>query len=445
MLESKLFNRTRWTLTLWYAGVMGAIVIILGVVAHSLLVKISQDNVNQDLSTLSEVLYESLEQTLESPGVINVSDVKKILPSLCLKEQSCPDRNNKNSSSISQTYSVRFLNLSGQVIADISDRKDFLPLVSPNHDSYTINVENGKQYHIHIINLNTIKNQPWGYLQVARSTDSLDQYILKLHLILVLVLPLAILLVGGTSWWLSGLAMRPIYNSYERIQQFTADAAHELRTPLTATRSTVESAMLLGSSISGIEAYNTLEIVNRQVIRLAQLAQDLLLLSRIDQRSSEEFKSCCLSDIINDLEEELASFAMESQIELTINSNMSEQLHVFGNEEQLYRLFTNLITNAIYYTPAHGNVSIMLQRNTHTVLIQIQDTGIGISPSEQGKIFDRFYRVNSERSRQTGGAGLGLAIVQSIVIAHRGTIHLQSQLMKGSLFVITLPLIKELQ
>jgi signal transduction histidine kinase len=261
-----------------------------------------------------------------------------------------------------------------------------------------------------------------------------------LHIALLLGIPLAMLSVGGASWWLSGLAMRPIYQSYDQIQQFTADAAHELRTPLAATRATVESAMLLGSELSSEEVQQTLTIVDRQVIRLAQLAQDLLLLSRMDGTDPKHWQPCCLNDMLRDLEEELAHLAMKNDVQLTIEVPAVRLFKTLGNEEQLYRLFTNLITNAIHYAPG-GNVDIILDKEAQTAVIRVKDNGPGIDLEQQAKIFDRFYRVDCDRSRLSGGTGLGLAIAKAIVLAHRGRIQVQSELGKGSTFIVVLPLV----
>ena len=106
----------------------------------------------------------------------------------------------------------------------------------------------------------------------------------------------------------------------------------------------------------------------------------------------------------------------------------------------MYRLVANLIINAIQYTLAGGKVTVILERSDHHALIKIQDTGIGITAKEQKRIFTRFYRVNSDRSRASGGSGLGLAIAQAIVQGHHGSLQVQSELGKGSTFIIRLPL-----
>ena len=125
---------------------------------------------------------------------------------------------------------------------------------------------------------------------------------------------------------------------------------------------------------------------------------------------------------------------------LTSNFKVHKPLTVLGNESQLYQLVSNLIINAIQYTPRSGGVTVSLERNHNYAVISIQDTGIGIKESEQRRIFERFYRVNSDRSRVTGGSGLGLAIASVIVQAHKGSLQVQSQLGKGSTFTVRLPL-----
>jgi signal transduction histidine kinase len=165
--------------------------------------------------------------------------------------------------------------------------------------------------------------------------------------------------------------------------------------------------------------------------RLSQIVKDLLLLCRMDQQAlSVQRQPCCLNDLISDLVEEFEELASAANVKLTSDVRVHQPLYVTGDVEQLYRLVSNLIANAIQYTPAGGLVSVILDSSKDHALIQIQDTGIGIAPEEQTQIFARFYRVNSDRSRRSGGSGLGLAIVQ----AHHGSIQVQSELGLGSTF-----------
>jgi len=257
---------------------------------------------------------------------------------------------------------------------------------------------------------------------------------------LKLGLPTALILIGFSSWLLAGLAMKPIYSSYRQIQQFTADAAHELRTPLAASQATVESA-LLTPQLDEKEAREILRTIDRQNRRLTQLVADLLLLARMDNQAIRDRPQlCCLNDLVSDLVEELAALAIASKVALTSEMRVQQQLNVVGNSDQLYRLVANLIVNAIQYTPAGGKVTVILDCSHQDALIQVQDTGIGMATADLERIFDRFYRVNSDRSRHTGGSGLGLAIAQTIARAHRGSLSARSELGSGSTFLLQLPL-----
>lgn len=132
---------------------------------------------------------------------------------------------------------------------------------------------------------------------------------------------------------------------------------------------------------------------------------------------------CCLNDIVSDLVEELASLAIAAGVTLKSDIRVDKPLHILGNQEQLYRLVSNLIVNAIQYTPKGGCVTVILNCSEHQALVQVADTGIGIAPDQLHRILDRFYRVSSDRSRVSGGAGLGLAIAQAIVQAHHGSLQ----------------------
>ena len=134
-----------------------------------------------------------------------------------------------------------------------------------------------------------------------------------------------------------------------------------------------------------------------------------------------------------------AAFALQKKIALDIDVQTDSTVTVLGDEENLYRLLLNLVNNALTYTPEGGRVTLMLQQQQQQALILVTDTGVGIAPEDQAKIFDRFYRVDTARSRQTGNSGLGLAIATAIAQAHGGSITVNSQLGNGSTFTVSLP------
>lgn len=429
MNQNKLFQLTRWRLALWYAVVMGFILGLCGLGVYQAIVHAHWQTLERELESVAGTLHDSIENTLKQPGRLEQTT-----------QQLLPQSSKRHTLGVIHQgdYYIRLLDRSGKIVGLAGFQPEGLPLVSAESTWQTLEDTQGNRYHQISLALHTQDNLDWGYMQMGRSLKDIDDYLANVKLILLLGLPIAMMLVGGSSWWLSRLAMQPIYQSYRQIQQFTADAAHELRTPLAATQATVESALLM-PHVNEKETQDILSTLNRQNRRLTQLVADLLLLTRMEQQPLPIRHQCCLNDIISDLVEELATLAIAAGVKLTSDLKVHKPLNVVGNEEQLYRLVSNLIVNAIQYTPTGGQVTIILDQSDHQALISIQDTGIGIAQSEQTRIFERFYRVSGDRSRGTGGSGLGLAIAAAIVQAHHGSLQVQSALCKGSTFTIRLP------
>ncbi|WP_019501337.1 two-component system sensor histidine kinase RppB [Pseudanabaena sp. PCC 6802] len=452
MNQNHLFTSTRWSLASSYTIVMGLILSLCGIGLYQTVAHAHFQSQDRELESLSGVLHDSLEPILKQPGLIDAS-VQRVLPNLCILDEnskaSCAQVNNLKRhilGTIQQdNYYARFWNLSGDPVAIAGNLPEGIPTNLDTTTWQTLQTKNDRYHQVSIL-LKNNQNQPWGYMQVGHSLKESDRHLATLKLILLLGLPISMLLVGGASWWLAGKAMRPVYSSYQQIQQFTADAAHELRTPIAVICAAVEMALATSPSLES-EADSTLQTVERQSRRLSQLVQDLLLLSRMDRQEQQDrpsppikFQSCCLNDLIGDLVEELADIAIAAKISLGQDIQVDYPLLVLGNEERLYRLVANLITNAIQYTLPGGQVKVILKREDRYAVIQVHDTGIGIALQDQPHIFDRFYRVSSDRSRATGGSGLGLAIAQAIAQAHQGSIQVKSQMGKGSTFTVRLPL-----
>jgi signal transduction histidine kinase len=443
MNHNKLFHQTRLSLTLWYALVMAVILSLCGYGVYRVVSYNHGLVLQRELQSVAGTLHDSIELKLQQPGSLEPV-VKQFLPNICVMGESCLPVESSSQrhvlTAINQSnYYVRFFDNYGKLIAVAGVHPLGLSseFNSATWQGFTDN--QGIVYQQISFVLHTQDNRDWGYIQVGRSLEDLRIYLETIKLTLALGLPIALIVVSFASWWLAGLAMQPIYSSYQQVQQFTADAAHELRTPLAATQATVESTLLM-SELDGTEAREILKTIQRQNQRLTNLVTDLLLLTRLDrQLMAKQWDICCLHDIINDLIEEFAAFSIASSVKLTAVVESWEALNVMGNEDHLYRLFSNLIVNAIQYTPPGGKVTIYLTNNDNYAVIRVEDTGIGIPPAEIGKIFDRFYRVNSDRSRKTGGSGLGLAIAQAIVYAHHGSINVHSKLHIGSNFTVNLP------
>jgi len=449
-MQIRLFRKTRWQLATWYAVVMALILSLCGFVVYEVIIDAYVASINRELESVAGTLHDVIEPNLKQPGITELV-FQQVLPNICLAESSCPTQNIlSHSQSTHNEHGIfspvykdkRFVDGSGRLIAVAGFQPNELPPTVETQVWQIVKDLQGNRYSQKSLLLHTQDNQDWGYIQVGRNLNDLDNRLAALKLILAVGLPITVLLVGGSSWWLAGLAMRPIDSSYKQMQQFTSDASHELRTPLAAINATVET--LFDMEYLSDEARDVLASIQRQNHRLAELVQDMLLLSRLEQQTlATQQVHCCLNILINDLIEEFSALAAAASLQLTSLVLCQELLYVMGDEDQLLRVLSNLIANAIQYTPAGGYVTVILKRSNGNAVIEVQDTGIGIASHEQKRIFDRFYRVNSDRSRRTGGSGLGLAIAQAIVQAHRGSIQLQSQVGKGSTFILHLPLTDE--
>lgn len=448
MDRNQLFYRTRWQITGFYALIIGSIALLSAYGVHLGTIRVFERTVDRELNTLAGAVHYSLEAILREPEVIDPM-VVKLLPGLCLADRPCVSIT-KNYKLIelteTQGYCLRLLNLEGQAIATLGGNTHKLDRRISTLNWQTITDDRGERYHLHTLPLKTLDGRDWGYLQVAQSYRKLDEYMGSLHTIALLGIPLGMLTIGGVSWWLSGLAMQPIYQSYQQMQQFTADAAHELRTPLAVTRIAIESA--LDPQLPPAQIPQHLEVVQRQIDYLTSLAEDLLWLSRLEAKQLNiNAQFCCLNDLVTDLEEELAPLSLTANIDLRVEILTLENCYVWGDPDRLYRAISNLITNAIQYTPSGGSATIRLECMDDRATISISDTGIGIPPTDLPHIFERFYRVQADRcrslssgeSRQTQGTGLGLAIVLAIITAHRGSIQVVSELNRGSVFIVKLP------
>jgi signal transduction histidine kinase len=444
MNQNRIFFKARISLALWYAGVMGAILGLSGLGAYQVMAHAHWQGVDQELSVVSGNLHDALEPNLQQSGRID-SSVRKVLPNLCITGEKCEQESDRHVLGVTQQegYYIRLLDRSGQVMATVGRQLEGVPFSPKEMVWQTLEDGRGHRYHQVTLLLKNNLGQSWGYMQVGRSLHGYDKHLDESKLALLTGLPIAFLLVSIASWYLSGRAMRPVYSSYQQIQQFTADAAHEIRTPLASIRATVES-VLLSDVVSELESRETLQTIDRQTIRLSQLVQDLLMLSRMEVQAIPLQKqiprqSCCLNDIVSDLIEEVAAIAMQSKIDLYLQIVTDIPIYIIGNEEQIYRMISNVLTNAINYTLEQGKVQVFLEQGDRTAIIRIKDNGIGIADDDLPHIFDRFYRAHSDRSRQTGGTGLGLAIAMAIAKSHHGNIQVKSELGKGSTFIISLP------
>lgn len=232
--------------------------------------------------------------------------------------------------------------------------------------------------------------------------------------------------------------IRSLKDIEENHKQFVANVSHELKTPLSSMK--VLSDSLLGQKNIKEELYQEfLQDISNEVERENLIINDLLTLSRMGNQSSAlSVKEISINDLIETVMKRLKPLADKKNIQMFFESGREVMAEI--DEIQITLAFTNLVENAIKYNREDGIIHAKLDSNLKTLTAQIIDTGIGIPEEESHRIFDRFYRVDKARARETGGTGLGLAIARQAIVMHRGSIACKSEVGKGSVFTVSLPL-----
>ncbi|MBW4473447.1 MAG: HAMP domain-containing histidine kinase [Stenomitos rutilans HA7619-LM2] len=329
-----------------------------------------------------------------------------------------------------------------------------------------------------------VGRQVLGYLRVSHPWFEVTKPVRQLVWDLLLGIGLMVAAVAAIGWFLSGLAMEPVRESYQRLKQFTADASHELRNPIAIMQTNVQVALADPDPDPQTQQQH-LKVVERLTRRLGRLVDDLLFLARQDSGFVQaRCVNVSLEGLLQDVLEEQQTLAEDKGIQLdlsviepvtksispsTNNQNSQTILSqngvtdalpslptiapssptqdwstLYADRDQLARLFTNLVSNALQYTPSGGKVGVKIQplkRSGNPLLqISVSDTGIGIAPEALPRLFDRFYRVDQARTQTSAaGSGLGLAIARVIVENHQGHIHIDSALNQGTTVTVVLP------
>jgi two-component system, OmpR family, sensor histidine kinase CiaH len=248
---------------------------------------------------------------------------------------------------------------------------------------------------------------------------------------LVVVNGMLLVLAGIVSYFLARTTLDPIKKSYEKQQKFLADASHELRTPLAILQLDMENEL---ANTPNEQTESHLE----EVKRMSKIVADLLSLSRIDRAQiSPEFKTLEINGVVEQLIKKFESLASQEKVTLVFEKH--NEIKLKTSSEKLEAILSNLLKNAVVYNKPGGLVTVSISSEKNLVTIKVADTGVGIQEHELPKIFDRFYRTDKSRSRQSGGTGLGLSIVHSTVQELGGSITVKSKYGEGTEFTLKLP------
>ena len=227
----------------------------------------------------------------------------------------------------------------------------------------------------------------------------------------------------------------------ERVEKtrrdFIANVSHELRTPLTSIQGYTET--LLDSAPDNNHNREFLDIIRKSALRMSRLTEDLLTLARVESGEQRfDIQTVAPADLLQEAVQSFREIARTQNVELKVEDFAASP--VGADPEAIHQVFSNLVDNALKYAASGGRIVLGARSVPEAVEFYIQDFGPGIPSEHLARLFERFYRVDKARSRESGGTGLGLAIAKHIVLAHHGTIRAESQLNHGSTFLFTLPL-----
>lgn len=450
----------RFRLTLWFLGVFALVILLLAGFLYLGLQRVLLENVDASLSRAAQrAVSAPVTTTLSNDDVLSQLNLLSLAP-------------------------ARLVSLDGTVL-----KSDALFPANVPADELAIASASAGNQRYETLSLNDaphrlftapvrVNGNRLAAVQVTQRIDNEQETLAQVRTLLLIVIPLTLVLASFGGWFLAGRALAPmervrrdvesiIDNTdlsrrvghqlnddevgrlartfdglLERVQhamirekQFTADASHELRSPLTVLKG--EISVALSRERNAGEYRDALIDLGATTDEMNVLVDDLLVLSRASN-ASLKLELIDLRRLCVQVCERLDVIAIGKRIVLNPPS-AAEPVNVRADKMKLQRVINNLVDNALRYTPDGGAVCVDVTREDHLAVMRIHDTGMGIAPAHQAMVFERFYRTDESRARDSGGSGLGLPIAQAIVQAHGGEIALQSALGKGSIFTVRLP------
>jgi Signal transduction histidine kinase len=314
------------------------------------------------------------------------------------------------------------------------DQEAFQTALAKGSDLRTITLDDGRR--ARLLTYRLTRSDGPAALQLVRELSDQDQVLNQLFVGLITLGTFSMALVGATSWWLAGRALRPAQEAWERQQRFIASASHELRAPLTLIRASAEVALRdLPPDESDQRAL--LHDVLAESDHMRRLVDDLLTLTRLDSGQLTLTKETIdLTALLASIQRQAARLGEQRgvAVELADVGGL-----VQADTERLQQVVLIALDNALRYTPAGGRITLAATPTERTVQIRVADTGCGIAPEHLPHIFERFYRADPARGRENSNAGLGLSIAKGLVEAMGGRIAVESTVGVGTTVVISLP------
>ena len=423
-----MFGTARWRLTLWFTLALGVILIIIGAAVYFTTRATLFDQVNSDLESRA-----GREQRLLVPRLLSRRG-DLLPPDLVI-----------GPAFTAGGYFYAIVRPTGEFLAGtpnadpagLADASALEEALREGDAFVDTESSEGDPLRVYVVRLDTARGGQF-LMEVGRSTEPERQALRRLLLILTGGLGGGLLLAAAGGYLLSGRALRPIRTAMDSQRAFIGDASHELRTPLSVVRANAE---LLKRHLSEPVSANreAVDDIISESDRLGRLVGQMLILAQADVGQVRlSLSEVALDELADEVARSMRLLAEERGISL--ETELDGPVRLRGDGDRLRELMVVLTHNAIKYTDSGGRVRLEVRKPSGgKVTVRVSDTGPGIPAEALPHIFDRFYRVDKARSREAGGAGLGLAIARWIAEAHGGTIRAESVPGVGSAFTVQLP------
>ena len=423
-----MFGTARWRLTVWFTLALGIILVVIGAAVYLTTRAALFDQVNSDLESRA-----GREQRLLVPRLLS------------RRGGDLPGDLIIGPAFTTGGYFYAIVGPTGEFLAGtpnvdpagLADTSTLEDALRDGHAFADTESSEGDSLRVYVVRLDAPRGERF-LMEVGRSTETEHQALRRLLLVLAGGLGGGLLLAAASGYLLSGRALRPIRTAMDSQRAFIGDASHELRTPLSVIRANAE---LLKRHLSEPVSANhkAVDDIISESDRLARLVSQMLTLAQADAgQAALSLSEVALDELADEVARSMRLLAERRGVSL--ETDMSGPVRLRGDGDLLRELMVILTDNAIKYTDADGKVRLEVRRaSSGKATVRVSDTGSGIPADALPHIFDRFYRVDKARSREVGGAGLGLAIARWIAEAHGGSIRVESDPGVGTTFTVELP------
>ena len=426
-MENGVFGRSRRQLTLFYSLIMFAFLVVLILVVHRTMEwSISSEQARELMDTAANVA-EAQSHLTQHPE-IPFDDTKVYRGSNDRLFFYIFDENGRL---------LNFSRASFRIEPFILEKISSWEVPEDEVAVYGTLDEKGRTTRIMMTSRQMTRGDLAQTVYVGKDVTALYNGLQKATYALIFLGLLAMVIATAAGHFMSGRAIVPLKEAYEKQRQFAADASHELRTPLAVVMASAE-LLLNDPSIRSPFLKQVIEDVRDEVKKMTKLVGDLLVVARSDNKALKlKPQKFDLAELLQQNIRMMQPLAEKKKVALHEKNMKKTMIH--ADEQKIKQLVLILVDNAVKYTPEGGEVTVSMEKAERgRVRFAVKDTGIGISEADREKIFDRFYRVDKARSREMGGNGLGLAIAQEIVNLHKGEISVESEQGKGTTFFVEL-------